>query len=1007
MEIIRFEDVTNQAGIGFIKGLSAGSSWGDVNGDSLPDLYVSNHFLPASLYLNLGDGTFRDIASDTLSSQGSDTHAVGWADFDNDGDQDLIQFTGAETGQGSEQNYLYVNNGDRLIDRATDLGVTYSPARSRTPLWYDYDNDGWLDIVWSSRSRSDRQAPSTIFRQTSAGFEDVRAITGFNVDDSRFSFLSDLSGNGRLDLAIGRGAGRGLTIFDTQTAPFVDISSELLPRGVGGADIVSADFNGDLRPDLYFTRAGLPPSEVVRDDSNAISARLQVRQDEKGVQFDTDGEITLSIRPFPLGASSVQDGDVFIGATGLRLSDIPRTQSSGVRTFSLSPDDPNMQGIFPHTAGVDRGVYIGYDPVQQQWQLLLSGPDSDSLATIIQSTTAIDQLNSVGFENNQTPLEDILLINSDQGFVDRSDSSGINTVPNAGTSVTSGDFDNDMDIDIYVAASGTAANRPNILYENQGDGTFISAPDSRGAAGTDRGAISTVTTADYDLNGFLDLFLTTAEWPPLLIDDGPHQLLHNQGNGNHWLQIDLEGTVSNRDGIGAQLFATAGGITQLREQSGGGVHFYSQNHQRIHFGLANFNTLEKLEIRWPSGIIQTIEDIPANQLIKVVEPSEEFQPGESSFSVGAEEGVFIWKETFDGPYRLRTNGNDVLTRFSVNLISTQEIQGVTPLQLEPNDQLSTTEFGFSLDSWVVDQQDGIDFQLAPGARGLLSIAQDGIPNPRFLSVGSQKSRLSPVGWIVNSNDLPARPPFTMGQDLGLFVGKGTASNVEFRWNGDGNFHAADLTVLAADSQPRFTPVDLDGNGLGKDSLLRYENGVSISGTVGTLQDGLDVGLTDPVQLGFSYQQDSLFQSHRVNPLQDQLGLPNAYEVPLAEPYGQPNYNPDQESGLFIWKDKETGIWHLRASAGGNERVFQGSIIADQNVLLSQTVDVEPNDVVNTGSPERIDFTLSVLGNGQDGIDFQFPDEAALSINIDNGPTDLRIGAEKWAVNQVPLDLSGW
>lgn len=1008
MELIRFEDVTSQVGITFSRGLSAGSSWGDFNGDSLPDLYVSNHFSPASLYLNLGDGTFRDIASDVLSSQGSDTHAVGWADFDNDGDQDLIQFTGAQTGQGSEQNYLFVNNGNRLIDQAITLGVTYPSARSRTPLWYDYDNDGLLDIVWSSRSRSDRQAPPTIFRQTPTGFEDVRATTGFNVNDSRFSFLSDLSGDGRLDLIVGRGAGRGLTIYDTTTTPFIDISADLLPAGVQGEDVVSADFNGDLLPDLYLTRSGLAPSEVVQDNTNALSARFQVRQDEKGVQFDTDGDITFAIRPFPGGASSIQDSDVFIGSSGLTLSDITSTQSLGVKTFSLSPSDPNVQGIYPHTPGIDRGVFIGYDPIQESWQLLLSGPNTDSLATMIQSTTAIDQLNSVGFDNNQTPLEDFLLINTDQGLVDRSEFSGINAVPNAGTSVTSGDFDNDMDVDIYVAASGPAANRPNILYKNQGDGTFIASPDNQGAAGTDRGVISTVTTADYDLNGFLDLFLTTAEWPPLLVDDGPHQLLRNQGNSNHWLQIDLEGIVSNRDGIGAQIFATAGGITQLREQSGGGAHFYSQNHQRIHFGLAEFNTVEKLEIRWPSGIVQTIEDIPANQLIKVIEPSEAFQPGESNFTVGEEEGVFLWKETFDGPYHLRTNGKDVSTQFSINLISTQAVQGISSLQLEPNDQLSTTEFGFSFESFVVDRQDGIDFQLAPGASGLLSISQDGITNPRILSVGSQKTQLSPAGWILNSDDFPGRPSFDSGKDLGLFVGQGSSANdLEFRWNGDGNFHQADLTVLAAESRPRFTPVDLDGGGIGRDTLLRYENGVSISGTVGTLQDGLDITLAEPIELGFSYKQDNLVQSHRVNPFQDQLGLPNAYELPIAKPFGQPDFVPAQESGLFLWKDEQNGIWHLRATAGGNSQTYKGSIIADRNAILAESVLAEPNDTIDISNPLKIDFELNVLGDGQDGIDFQFPDQAALSINIDNGPNSLRIGANKWTVNQVPLDLSGW
>jgi hypothetical protein len=63
----------------------------------------------------------------------------------------------------------------------------------------------------------------------------------------------------------------------------------------------------------------------------------------------------------------------------------------------------------------------------------------------------------------------------------------------------------------------------------------------------------------------------------------PHQLFRNVGNNNHWIELDLRGVVSNRDGVGARVLLTAGGVTQLREQ-GGGMHLFSQNQQRIHLG---------------------------------------------------------------------------------------------------------------------------------------------------------------------------------------------------------------------------------------------------------------------------------------------------------------------------------------------------------------------------------------------------------------------------------------
>lgn len=188
-----------------------------------------------------------------------------------------------------------------------------------------------------------------------------------------------------------------------------------------------------------------------------------------------------------------------------------------------------------------------------------------------------------------------------------------------GRSVVAGDFDNDMDIDLYIVVSEQRKNLPNILLENLSNMTFRIVPDAGGAAGTLLGRGDSVAMADYDNDGFLDLLVVNGDWPKLSRDNAPYQLFRNLGNDNTWLQIELEGTTSNRDAIGAQVYVTAGGRTQLREQNGG-MHNKSQNHTRIHFGLAQQDRVEELRIRWPSGIEQVMSDIPANQIIRVIEP---------------------------------------------------------------------------------------------------------------------------------------------------------------------------------------------------------------------------------------------------------------------------------------------------------------------------------------------------------------------------------------------------
>jgi hypothetical protein len=232
----------------------------------------------------------------------------------------------------------------------------------------------------------------------------------------------------------------------------------------------------------------------------------------------------------------------------------------------------------------------------------------------IDADAPISGLSTSGFVSSDGALSDNLLIQTTDGFQDVTIASGVDA-PTACQSVAAADFDNDMDIDIYLVCRTPAINLPNILYENLGDGTFLAVSEAGGAEGSSVGRGESVATADYNEDGFMDIFITNGN---LLFSAGPHQLFKNVGNSNHWLEIDLEGVISNRDGIGSLLLATAGGTTQLREQSGG-MHAYSQNHQRIHFGLAANTVVEHLTVQWPSGIEQEIYNIPADQIFHAVE----------------------------------------------------------------------------------------------------------------------------------------------------------------------------------------------------------------------------------------------------------------------------------------------------------------------------------------------------------------------------------------------------
>ncbi len=191
--------------------------------------------------------------------------------------------------------------------------------------------------------------------------------------------------------------------------------------------------------------------------------------------------------------------------------------------------------------------------------------------------------------------------------------------PNACSSVAAGDYDNDMDMDLYLVCTGPVENIANIVYENDGNGNFTVIPNAGGAADSNLGRGGDVVTADFDRDGFLDLFVTNGEGSKPFADEGPHQLFRNLGNDNHWIEIDLEGVVSNRDGIGATVVLKAGDISQIREQRGS-IHHRSQNHQRIHFGLGKHEKVDRLCILWPSRILQQIKNIDVDQILRIREP---------------------------------------------------------------------------------------------------------------------------------------------------------------------------------------------------------------------------------------------------------------------------------------------------------------------------------------------------------------------------------------------------
>ncbi|MDP4223122.1 MAG: CRTAC1 family protein [Bacteroidota bacterium] len=176
------------------------------------------------------------------------------------------------------------------------------------------------------------------------------------------------------------------------------------------------------------------------------------------------------------------------------------------------------------------------------------------------------------------------------------------------------DYDNDGNVDIFKAngALKHLYGQESQMFKNDGNGKFRDVSLELGKYFSMELVGRGACIGDYDNDGDLDIFVVNLNSPAVF-------LRNNKGNLNNWLLIKLTGTTSNRDGIGARVKLTAGGKTQTTQKRST-TGYLSQNDPRLHFGLGKNESVERIEIIWPSGKKQTLENTKVNQILDVREP---------------------------------------------------------------------------------------------------------------------------------------------------------------------------------------------------------------------------------------------------------------------------------------------------------------------------------------------------------------------------------------------------
>ena len=518
-------------------------------------------------------------------------------------------------------------------DIAPAAGVVFTHLNGASPakhfaetmgsggLFFDYDADGWIDIfLVDGGSQADpaigRTARHRLFRNRQNGsFEDVTAKSGIRHSGYGMGACAgDYDNDGRIDLYV-TNATSNVLYRNAGGGTFTDVTAA---AGVGSTRWASScgflDFDRDGDLDLFVTNyvtMGKDANRVCRGGTPAVRVYCH--------PLNFEGTPNTLYRNNGKGAFTdvaAQAGIATFRGNGLGVAIADYDDDGLVDVFVANDAVPNFlfhndgKGRFSETA-LGAGVAVATDGQARAGMGTMFGDyDGDGRVDLVVT-------------NHETEMHSLFRNVGGGLFADATVPTGVGpaTVPYVGFGVVFFDYDNDSDLDLaevnghvidnvaQVRNGGRYAQK-RLLLQNSG-GRFRDVSAQSGPAFTAESVGRTLASGDIDNDGDLDLLVTN--------NGGRAELLRNDGgNRGNALLVKLAGEKSNRDGLGARLRLTAGGRTLVRDVTSG-ASYQGQNDIRAHFGLGDRARADRIEIRWPSGLVEQLTGVPANQLITIRE----------------------------------------------------------------------------------------------------------------------------------------------------------------------------------------------------------------------------------------------------------------------------------------------------------------------------------------------------------------------------------------------------
>ncbi len=499
-------------------------------------------------------------------------------------------------------------------DVGVDVGLTQDhtvapicvPPLSAGSAWADYDGDDDVDLMVTNHGGANRlyQNQGDTDFDGLPDFLDVAVAAGVDAptEVSMSTVFIDYDNDGDQDLFVSNWGGNQLfqnQLVESGSATFTDVS---VTAGLAdeGRTITSAwgDFDNDGNLDVYLAKhrecAGFENSADRLFQSNGDGTFSDV------TTFLCDGcdEIEFGLGFGPAWLDYDNDGDLDLYV----VHDAIQEFNSANQLWENQGPDAENAGVW-NFANVT--VASGTDIRLNGMGLGVGDIDNDGNLDLAMS--------NIG--------ENVLLHNQGDGtYSDISASAGIErpTLPGGEPAITWGtiffDYDNDGRLDLYLVAGNIAdlaePDQTNVFFRNNGDLTFTDMSVATGLNSPLRGR--NVTTVDFDEDGWVDVFDGNFGYAPGLYHNDSAAL----GASNNWLQVTVEGTVDNRDGIGTRIWAAVpSGVEQLREITSGPSH--GGGEERVaHFGLRNSNRAD-LRVRWPNGAEQDLGRFDGGQRVHV------------------------------------------------------------------------------------------------------------------------------------------------------------------------------------------------------------------------------------------------------------------------------------------------------------------------------------------------------------------------------------------------------